>query len=170
MFSKLITSTLLDGEVLDSSTWIEGVVLRDGNRLFRTALAITGSKAEAEDIVQDAFVRLFEKRPSFTSLEHETAWLIRVTVNLSKNRLRSHWWRKTVPILDTYPASGVEETGLMQTVFSLPAKYRAVIHLFYYEGYSVKEIADITQQRESAIRQQLSRARRMLKDYLEGEY
>jgi RNA polymerase sigma-70 factor (ECF subfamily) len=148
---------------------IEKIVKRDGDRLYRTAISITGNKAEAEDIVQDAFMKLVEKQPHFESSEHETAWLIRVTVNLCKNRVRSHWWRKTESLLDTYPAQDREESDLMQTILSLPAKYRTVIHLFYYEGYSAKEIAKITGQKETAVRQQLTRARRMLKDFLKGE-
>jgi RNA polymerase sigma-70 factor (ECF subfamily) len=149
--------------------WMEKTVERNESKLFRTALAIVGGKADAEDVVQDVFVKLFEKQPSFESSEHETAWLIRVAVNLCRNRLRSHWWTKTVPLLDTYPAQTGEQQEIMQTVLSLPAKYRTVIHLFYYEGYSTKEIAEITAQKESTVREQLTRARRMLRKFLEGE-
>ena len=150
--------------------WIEGIVKRDGDRLFRAAVAITGNKAESEDIVQDVFMKLIEKQPRFESQEHETAWLVRVTVNLCKNRIRSHWWKKTETLLDTYPAQDSNETEIIQAVLSLPTKYRAVIHLFYYEGYSTHEIAEITVQKESTVRQQLTRARRMLKIFLEGEF
>jgi len=149
--------------------WIETIVNREGTRLYRTAIAITGNKAEAEDIVQDAFMKLVEKQPSFESTAHETAWLIRVTVNLCKNRIRTHWWKKTEPLLDTYPAQDRKEADTMQAVLALPVKYRTAIYLFYYEGYNAKEIAEITQQRETAVRQQLTRARRMLKDHLEDE-
>ena len=141
-----------------------------GNKLYRTALAILGGKADAEDIVHDAFVKLLEKPQNFQSPSHEAAWLIRVTVNLCKNRLRSHWWKKTVPLLDTYPAQNHHQQDLLQAIHTLPPKYRGVIHLFYYEGYSTKEISEITSQNESTVRQQLTRARRMLKDFLEGEY
>ena len=148
---------------------IEKTIKRNGNRLFRTALAITGNKAESEDIVQDAFIKLIEKQPHFESKEHESAWLLRVTINLCKNRIRSHWWKKTESLLDIFPTYDRDEADIMQTVLSLPVKYRTVIHLFYYEGYSTKEIAEITEQHEPAVRQQLTRARRMLKNYLEGE-
>ena len=149
--------------------WIEETVKRCGDKLLRTAIAITGCKAEAEDIVQDVFVKLIEKQPHFKSVEHETAWLIRVAVNLCKSRLRLHWWQKTVPLLDIYPAKNNEQQELVETIFALPSKYRTVIHLFYYEGYSTKEIAEITEQKESTVRQHLTRARRTLKDFLEGE-
>jgi len=141
-----------------------------GNRLYRTALAILGSKAEAEDVVQDTFIKLFERSQYFESPNHEVAWLIKVTVNLCKNRLRSHWWKRTEPLLDTYPAQNGHQHSIVEAVLELPSKYRGVIHLFYYEGYSTKEIADLTEQKESTVRQQLTRARRLLKGYLEGEY
>ena len=144
----------------------EESVKRNIAGLFRIAAAITGSKAEAEDVVQDTFLKLIDKQPVFESAEHETAWLIRVTVNLCNSRLRSHWWKKTVPLLETYPAKSDEQLDIVQTILSLPAKYRTVIHLFYYEGYSTKEIAEFTKQNEPAVRKQLARARNMLKDIL----
>jgi len=150
--------------------WLEKVIVRNENQQYRTAIAIMGNKADAEDIVQNAFVKLFEKQPDFESTEHESAWLTRVTVNLCKSRLRSHWWRKTVPLLDTYPAQTDGHRHTMELVLSLPSKYRTVIHLYYYEGYSTSEIAELTNQRDSTVREQLTRARRMLKDHFEGEY
>ena len=149
--------------------WMEEIIKQNENKMFRTALAILGGKADAEDVVQDVFIKLFEKQPHFESPEHETAWLIRATVNLCKNFLRSHWWKKTVPLLDTYPAQTDEQQSIIETVLSLSPKYRIVIHLFYYEGYSTKEIAEITEQKESTVREQLTRARRLLKNYLDGE-
>jgi len=153
---------------LAHASWIEAVIKKHQDKLYRTALAIMGSKTDAEDMVQDAFIKMFEKQHSmdFESPTHEAAWLIRVTVNLCKNRLRSHWWRRTVPLLDIYPAQNDNQTGIVQAIMALPSKYRMVVHLFYYEGYSTKEIAEITTQSEAAVRQQLTRARRKLKDYL----
>ncbi|MCL2404990.1 MAG: RNA polymerase sigma factor [Defluviitaleaceae bacterium] len=153
-------------EPLAHASWMEAVIKKHQNKLYRTALAIMGTKADAEDIVQDAFIKLFEKQQEFESADHEAAWLIRVTVNLCKNRLRSYWWRRTVPLLDTYPAKTDGQLGIVQAIMALPSKYRGIIHLYYYEGYSTKEIAEITSQKESAVRQQLTRARRKLKDFL----
>ena len=160
---------LPNNDLLARAYWTEAIITKHENKLFRTALAIMGSKADAEDVVQDAFIKLFEKQYNFESAEHEAAWLIRVTVNLCKNRLRSHWWKRTVPLLDTYPAQNDDQLEMMQIVLSLPSKYRGVIHLFYYEGYSTKEIAEITEQKESTVRAQLTRARQLLKNILEGE-
>jgi RNA polymerase sigma-70 factor (ECF subfamily) len=148
---------------------IQEVVSAYSDMLIRIAYQHTGSLPDAEDIVQDVFVKLYEKQPDFESPEHETAWLIRVTVNLCKSRLRSHWRKKTVPLLDVCPAQTDDQQSLLETVLSLPSKYRVVIHLFYYEGYSTKEIAEITGRKESTVREQLTRARRLLKKYLEKE-
>ena len=150
--------------------WIEDFVKRHENRIYRIAIAIMGNKVDAEDIMQDVFLKVLEnKSPQFESDEHETAWLTRVTVNLCRNRLRSHWWKKTEPLLDIYPAQDKEQQQLLEMVNSLPIKYRVVIVLFYYEGYSTKEIAEITNKKESTVRSHLARARHMLKGFLEGE-
>ena len=138
-------------------------MLRNQDRLYRTALAITRSKTDAEDAVQDTFVKLLQKQPKFNSPEHETAWLIRVTVNLCKNTLRK---QKPSQLLEDYPAQDPVSHELMETVMSLPPKYRLVIHLYYYEGYATKEIAAMTKQKEGTVREQLTRARRLLKKYL----
>ena len=148
---------------------IEEAVKQYKDTLFRIAVAMTGRPTDAEDIVQDVFIRRYEKQPQFDAPEKERAWLIRVTVNLCKDRLRSHWWSKTVPLLDTYPAENEKQQSVMEAVLALPPKYRLVIHLFYYEGYATKEIAQLTQQEQSTVRQQLTRARRILKDFLETE-
>lgn len=148
---------------------IELIITRNENKLFRVAIAIMCNKEDAEDIIQDVFIKLLEKQPQFESEEHETAWLIRVTVNLCKSRLRLHSRKNTVPLLDVYPAQNNEQHELLESVNALAPKYRTVIHLFYYEGYSTKEIAEITRQKESTVREQLTRARRSLKEFLEGD-
>ena len=147
----------------------EMVVVRHENRLYRIALAITGNISDADDIVQEAFLRAYEKAPEFESGEHEKAWLIRVTINLCKSRLRSPWHRRIVPLLDSYPASEPEQHELMEQIMELPRKYRTVIHLYYYEGYSIKDISGLTGQRNSTVRSQLTRARQKLKSFLKEE-
>jgi len=148
---------------------LEEMIRKHKDSVFRTAVAIMGSVTEAEDVFQDVFIKLFEKQPRFESEDHEAAWLIRVTINLCKSRLRSFWRRNTVPLLESHPARSEEQSGLVETVLSLPKKYRIVIHLYYYEGYSIKEAADITGQKESTVGNQLARARKLLKSALKGE-
>lgn len=139
------------------------------NTLYRAALAILGDAHEAEDAVQDAFLRCLEKGPEFESPAHEKAWLLRVTVNGCKSRLRSPWRRRTAPLLDTYPAAGPEEQSLMEAIGALPARDRAVLHLYYYEGYQTAEIAAMTGWREGTVRSRLTRARAKLGALLKGE-
>ena len=148
---------------------MEGFVLKHERRLYRTAVAILGNKADAEDIVQEVLVKVMEKHPVFQSPEHEIAWLIRVTVNRCKSRLRLSWRKKTDPLLESYPAQSEEQQHLMETILSLPAKYRIVIHLFYYEGYTTAEIAGITGQKESTVRSLLTRARQKLRTMLQED-
>ena len=137
---------------------LESLIQIHQNTLYRAALAILGDAHEAEDAVQDAFLRCLEKGPEFESPAHEKAWLLRVTVNGCKSRLRSPWRRRTAPLLDTYPAAGPEEQSLMEAIGALPARYRAVLHLYYYAGYQTAEIAEMTGLREGTARSQLARA------------
>ncbi|NLK88307.1 MAG: RNA polymerase sigma factor [Clostridiaceae bacterium] len=147
----------------------EAFVTKHENRVYRTALAVTGDVSDAEDIVQEVFWRAFEKSPEFESDEHEKAWLIRVTVNLCKSKLRSPWHRRISPLLDSYPAAEPEQHELLDMIMALPHKYRTVIHLFYYEGYSVRDISGLTGQKESTIRSHLTRARQKLRSVLEED-
>ena len=148
---------------------LESLIQIHQNTLYRAALAILGDAHEAEDAVQDAFLRCLEKGPEFESPAHEKAWLLRVTVNGCKSRLRSPWRRRTAPLLDSYPASGPEEQSLMEAIGSLPARDRAVLHLYYYEGYQTAEIAEMTGWREGTVRSRLTRARAKLGALLKGE-
>lgn len=148
---------------------LETLIKTHENTLYRAALAILGDAHEAEDAVQDAFLRCLEKGPEFESPAHEKAWLLRVTVNGCKSRLRSPWRRRAAPLLDTYPAAAPEEQNLMETIMTLPARDRAVLHLYYYEGYQTAEIAEMTGWREGTVRSRLTRARAKLGDLLKGE-
>ncbi len=100
----------------------ETVVTKHENRLYRTALAITGNMSDAEDIVQEVFLRIYEKAPEFESEEHEKAWLIRVTVNLCNSRLRSPWYKRRSPLLESYPATEPEQHELLEQIMTLPPK------------------------------------------------
>ena len=116
----------------------EQLVHDNENRLYRAALAILGHPQEAEDAVQDAFVRYLERAPA--DLERPGAWLMRVLVNGCRSRLRLAW-RRVGPLPDDLPAPGPEERLELEELWSLPPADRAVLHLYYYEGYSTEEIA-----------------------------
>ncbi|MBP5153618.1 MAG: RNA polymerase sigma factor [Lachnospiraceae bacterium] len=137
--------------------------------LYRTALNLTGCVQDAEDLVQETFLRWLTKRPAFESDEHEKAWLLRVIINLSRNLMNSAAYRKRSDLLEDYPAADPEEKHLMEEIMRLPEDHRIVIHLYYYIGYSTKEIAAIVGASEGTVRSRLTRARRKLKDLLEEE-
>ena len=141
----------------------EALVTQNENRLYRAALAILGDPHEAEDAVQDAFVRYLEKAPG--DLESPPAWLMRVLVNGCKSRLRLAW-RRVGPLPETLPAPGPEEWEELEELFSLPPEDRAVIHLHYYEGFSTGEIAQMLGQRPGTVRSRLFRARERLRKLL----
>ena len=141
----------------------ENLVIQNENRLYRAALAILGHPQEAEDAVQDAFVRFLERAPR--DLENPGAWLMRVLVNGCKSRLRLAW-RRVGPLPEALPAPGPEEREELEELFSLPPEDRAVIHLHYYEGYSTDEIARMLGQRPGTVRSRMSRAREKLRKML----
>ncbi len=142
----------------------EDLVTQNEHRLYRAALAILGDRQEAEDAVQDAFLRFLEKAPR--TLDNPGAWLLRVLVNGCKSRLRLAW-RRVGPLPETLPAPGPEEREEMEELWSLPPEDRAVLHLHYYEGYSTDEIARMLGQRPGTVRSRLSRARGKLRKLLE---
>ena len=148
---------------------LEELIRTHQDTLYRAALAILGDAHEAEDAVQDAFLRYWERAPDFPDAARERAWLLTVTVNGCKSRLRAPWRRRTAPLLDTYPAAAAEEREVVEAVQALPPKDRAVVHLYYYEGYQTAEIAAMTGQREGTVRSHLSRARDKLRRLLKGE-
>ncbi len=161
-----VRGVLMHPESIRPDDSFEALVTEYEKQLYRAALAILGNASEAQDVVQEVFIKLYEFSGDFNSKEHQKAWLLRVTINLCKNKLRSSWWKKCAPLLETIPAKDEEQHDLLEYVMSLPAKYRTVIHLYYYEGYSTKEIAILTRQKESTVRSLMARARTQLKDKL----
>ena len=148
---------------------LEALIDTHTNTLYRTALAILGNPSEAEDAVQDTFLRYLETRPQLRDSEHEKAWLLRVIINACRSRLRAAKRHPLTELLDSYPARGPEESAVVEAVLALPPRERTAVHLFYYEGYSTQEIAALTGQRPGTVRSHLSRARVRLRGILEGE-
>lgn len=137
--------------------------------IYRIAINYVKSVHDAEDVVQNTFAKLLTKKVVFQDEEHIRRWLIRVVVNECNNLCSSYWKRQ----VDSIEALGVEPeftrqeySGLYEAVRLLPPKCRIVVHLFYYEGYSGKEIADILHIREATVRTRLVRARKLLKEQL----
>ena len=148
------------------SNRLEELVIKHENTLYRAALAILGDAQEAEDAVQETYLRYLEKRPEFQDENHEKAWLLKVTANRCKSILRARNRHPAVELLDVYPAPDNDGRELMEAVLALPANQRAAVHLHYYEGYTSEEIGAILGQRPGTVRSHLSRAREALRKYL----
>lgn len=146
---------------LGTDEYMVRVVKTYSDSMLRAAYSVLKSTEDAEDAVQDAFLKLIQKKPQFKNEEHEKAWLLRVTINISKNMLKSAA-RKTLPVTEEIPCSD-EKSELLAAVMSLPERYRTVIHLYYFEGYSIKETAAILKLPAATVGTRLARARNLLK-------
>ncbi len=141
-----------------------------GNMLFKISMVQLGNKEDAEEAMQETFYRLLYNAPEFNGDQHEKAWLIRTIVNICKDMRKSAWYRKVLKTeeIEAYYDNS-SDSEVMMEILRLPAKYKAVIHLHYFEDYSVREIADILKIKESAIKMRLMRGRQLLKIELKGE-
>ncbi len=173
---------------------ITETVNRNMNMVYRLAFSMVKTKQDAEDIRQEVMLRYIRSNPVFENTEHERAWFIRVTTNLCKNLWKTAWrqrvvsmdsvddgseavdgpgrtyaWDETVNTTQSFAELTAEEELVVKTVKRLPVKYRAVIHLFYYEEMSIEEIAGALQLQPSNVRTRLTRARRMLKEWLKED-
>lgn len=149
---------------------IEKVMEKYGDMIYRIALNYTNNPENAEDVFQDVFIAYSEKLLGFKNEEHKKAWLIRVTINKCKNLKASSWNKKTVELDENITFETQEELGVYEAVNNLPENYKTVIYLFYYEGYKIKEIADILNTNENTIKTWAFRAKQMLKESLEGGF
>ena len=142
-----------------------------GDMVYRLAYAQTRSRHDADDIFQEVFLQTVRKKPVFDSEEHEKAWLLRVAGNLCKNRLKYNSLRQTDELREELIAEQREDLSFIwDAVQALPVQYREVIHLFYREGYSTREISQILGRKEATIRSDLSRGRGKLKELLKEAY
>ncbi|MGN0649106.1 MAG: RNA polymerase sigma factor [Oscillospiraceae bacterium] len=140
-----------------------GYVTRYHKAVYRLAYSYVRNCADAEDICQEAFVKLMECSQAFPTEEDCKRWLVRVVINLSKNLLKSCRITRTEELNEDIPLETPADRELLALVKALPIKYGEVIHLFYYEGYSVKEIAEILRISQTAVTSRLSRGRNKLK-------
>lgn len=153
--------------------------------LYRIAYLQLKNNQDAEDVVQETFYQYIKNRTKFESAEHEKAWLIKVTLNGCRKVWRSAWYKHTGAMpewemtADEINAdSNMEQDVLqkernreiMEAVMKLPRKYREVIHLFYFQQMSIKEIGLATQRKESTVTSQLTRGRELLRKKLKEEY
>ena len=166
----------MERELLRADNLQLNMVEKYSQMVYRLAFSMMKNRYDADDIHQDVFIRFLKKQPQFDNEEHEKAWFIRVTVNCCTNYHKTAWRRKTVSLSEyerqedaEMPTQQSDAVNLIETVKMLPEKYRAVIHLFYYEEMSVEEVAKVLHRRTSTVRTQLVRARRMLGEWLTEE-
>ena len=153
---------------------IEALILKYEKTVYKLAYSYMKNRQDTDDIYQEVFLRFFRKKPEFESEEHEKAWFIRTTINCCKSYFLSGWVKRTMAMEertmgreDSYEME--ERSELFYAVMELPVKYRTVIHLFYYEGYTVKEIAGLLEEKVTTITTRLSRGRERLREVLDAE-
>lgn len=146
---------------------------RQINRVYRLALLLLGSVADAEDVAQTVFLKIWEKNPKFRDADHETAWVLTTTRNQCRD-LQKSYYRKHRTAIEDAPEKAVSfvsdaDNEIWQALQSLPEKYRVVLYLYYYEGYPVKELSILFGRRESTLQTQLATGRKLLKESLKEE-
>ena len=142
--------------------------------LYRIAFSNLKNRADAEDAVQEAFLRYMKDEKPISSREHEKAWLIRTTIHICTDILKSSWHRKTVALEESlmvetkgvYLPYQVKDDKTLEAVLKLPVHYRNPIYLFYYEDYSIQEIAGVLNEKEGTIKTRLRRGREEVKKIL----
>lgn len=155
-------------EYTNKNQYLEKMVEKYSNMIYRLALIRTKTKENSEDVYQEVFLRLAKKMPDFKSEEHEKAWLIRVTINCSKNLLNSKFFKNTSELKEDIPFETEEKHNIYYSVQKLPIKYKTIVHLYYYENYKIKEISQILKMKENTVKSYLARAREKLKMEEEG--
>lgn len=149
----------------------ETVLDKYGNMILRVAYSYLQNMSDAEDILQDTLIKYMKAAPEFENENHEKAWLITVASNLSKNKIRYNKIREADELDEGLVAKKDEDLSFVwEAVKGLPVTQREVVHLFYYEGYPTKDIAQMLKRNESTVRSDLLRARKQLKKILKEEY
>ena len=151
------------------SVLFDHIYHRHVDMVYRLCFSYLKNRADTEDAVQSAFLKMIQTKKTFASIEHEKAWLIVVAGNICKSALK-HWWRKRSDIEEySFLAAPEEheEQELFHAVLALPDRCKTVVYLYYYEGYSTEEIAVMLKRPVSTVRNQLSDARRAIKKKLE---
>lgn len=141
-------------------------------RVYRVCLLYLGNVQDAEDVVQNVFLKAFERQISFQDLEHEKAWFLTVARHDCTDVLRSFWRRKRTSLTELTDQESMQESQeepLFTKMMELPEKYREILYLYYYEEYSVRELSQLLHRKESTIQTQLADGRRKLKVVLKSE-
>ncbi len=159
----------------NASAWpadgIENIVRTYGNTLYRLCFVMLGNESDAEDAVQESFIKYLQKAPSFENTEHEKAWLITVATNQCKDILR---FRKRHPQTDLENLRETpqlsSDSGILEALMTLPEKFRFVLTLYYVEEYRIEDIAKMIGRTPSAVKMRLQKGRRLLEETFRKEY
>ena len=150
---------------------IETVIRTYGNTLYRLCFVMLGNESDAEDAVQEAFIKYLQKAPQFENPDHEKAWLIIVATNQCRDILR---FRKRHPQIDSEDLQELSthssDSGILVALMTLPEKFRIVLTLYYVEEYRVDEIARIIGKTPSAVKMRLQKGRKLLEELYRKEY
>ncbi len=142
-----------------------------GDTILRVAYSYLHNMSDSEDILQETLIQVIKTKPVFENESHKKAWLIRVASNLSKNKIDYNKLRDTDELNEELVANEREDLAFVwDAVKQLPERFREVIHLFYQEGYSTRDISEIIGRNESTVRSDLKRGRDQLKMILKEAY
>lgn len=146
---------------------------RQVKRVYRLAMVLMGNISDAEDVTQTVFLKAWEKKPDFRDSDHEIAWILTTTRNQCKDIHKSFYRRKRTDLENAPEPQVTLETQMDSEIWealqSLTEKYRMVLYLYYYEGYSVRELSVILGRRESTLQTQLATGRKQMKSLLESK-
>ena len=146
---------------------------RQVKRVYRLAMVMMGNISDAEDVTQTVFLKAWEKKPDFRDADHEIAWILTTTRNQCKDIHKSFYRRKRADLENAPEPQVTLETQMDSEIWealqSLAEKYRMVLYLYYYEGYSVRELSVIPRRRESTLQTQLATGRKQMKSLLESK-
>ena len=146
---------------------------RQVKRVYRLAMVLMGNISDAEDVTQTVFLKAWEKKPDFRDADHEIAWILTTTRNQCKDIHKSFYRRKRADLENAPEPQVTLETQMDSEIWealqSLAEKYRMVLYLYYYEGYSVRELSVILRRRESTLQTQLATGRKQMKSLLESK-
>ena len=146
---------------------------RHKDMIYKLAWAYCKDRYQADDVFQEVFFNYLKHHPRFETQEHEKAWFIRTTINVCKNLLKNKWNRDMVQLQEWDEGQAFQRgtsdafEELKEAILDLPEKYRIPIHLYYYEDYSVREIAKLLRMKESTVQTHLQRGREKIKQVLE---
>lgn len=156
--------------IIRTNNDIESTIEKYSNTIYKIAFSFTKDKAISEDILQDILIKYMTDSTCFNGEEHKKAWIIRVTINECKKVFCSIWNNRKIPLEDIYPFDNPEKHDVFYAVMDLPEKYRMIIHLYYYEELSIKDISFALNIKENTVMSLLYRGRKMLKNIMEVEY